>query len=205
MGDKIIEHKAGIAIVLPKYESAGSVCRIGPLMVFINAAIDRFGIGYQILKAGVIVQIGPLYLGVCHIKKQVALFEATDAEAITAWNLHQPAPDAMPMDAALISAYQQGFADGAQEQRDCDADETPHKDSISEGFQNWLSDNPAIRAALQQSRSAEREGLEAAVRAANLALFVIRKQGVMPNSSWQRGFKNDMAIARAALSQESAG
>lgn len=32
-----------------------------------------------------------------------------------------------------------------------------------------------------------REALEAATRAANLALFVIRKQDVMPNSSWENG------------------
>lgn len=44
-----------------------------------------------------------------------------------------------------------------------------------------------------------REALTAGVRAANLALFVIRKQGVMPNSSWQAGFEKDMAIASAAL------
>lgn len=42
-------------------------------------------------------------------------------------------------------------------------------------------------------------GLEAAIRAANLALFVIRKQGVMPNCSWDCGFNSDMETARAAL------
>ena len=41
-------------------------------------------------------------------------------------------------------------------------------------------------------------GLDAAIRAAELALFVIRKQGVMPNSSWEDGFKKDMATAKAA-------
>ncbi len=40
-----------------------------------------------------------------------------------------------------------------------------------------------------------RAGLDAAIRAANLALFVIRKQGVMPNSSWQAGFEKDMGDA----------
>lgn len=43
-----------------------------------------------------------------------------------------------------------------------------------------------------------RGGLDAAIRAANLALFVIRKQGVMPNSSWQSGFEKDLATAIAA-------
>jgi len=41
-------------------------------------------------------------------------------------------------------------------------------------------------------------GLEAAIRAANLALFVIRKEGVMPNSSWETGFNGDMETARAS-------
>jgi hypothetical protein len=44
-----------------------------------------------------------------------------------------------------------------------------------------------------------REGLEAAIRAAKLALFVIRKQGIMPNSSWQAGFEKDMKTAEDAL------
>lgn len=43
-----------------------------------------------------------------------------------------------------------------------------------------------------------RGGLDAAIRAANLALFVINKAGVMPNSSWESGFKSDMAKATAA-------
>lgn len=44
-----------------------------------------------------------------------------------------------------------------------------------------------------------RDGLEAAIRAAKLALFVIRKQGVMPNSSWESGFESDMKTSEAAL------
>jgi hypothetical protein len=47
-----------------------------------------------------------------------------------------------------------------------------------------------------------RDGLNAAIRAANLALFVIRKQGVMPNSSWESGFNSDLAKATAALTTE---
>lgn len=45
-----------------------------------------------------------------------------------------------------------------------------------------------------------RKGLEAAIRAAKLALFVIHKQGVMPNSSWEVGFERDLRIAEDALS-----
>jgi len=44
-----------------------------------------------------------------------------------------------------------------------------------------------------------KEGLEAAIRAAELALFVIRKQGIMPNASWESGFDSDLAKAKAAL------
>lgn len=44
-----------------------------------------------------------------------------------------------------------------------------------------------------------RKGLEAAIRAAKLALFVINKQGVMPNSSWESGFNSDLKVAEDAL------
>lgn len=44
--------------------------------------------------------------------------------------------------------------------------------------------------------------LDAGIRAAELALFVIRKQGVMPNSSWQGGFEKDLAAARAGRANE---
>jgi hypothetical protein len=43
--------------------------------------------------------------------------------------------------------------------------------------------------------------LKAAIRAANLALFVIRKQGVMPNESWADGFKKDMEKAEGTFAQ----
>jgi hypothetical protein len=43
-----------------------------------------------------------------------------------------------------------------------------------------------------------RAGLDAAIRAANLALFVIRKHGVMLNDSWRAGFEKDMATAKGA-------
>lgn len=49
---------------------------------------------------------------------------------------------------------------------------------------------------------ADREALEAAVRAAKLALFVIRKQGIMPNASWENGFNKDLATAEAALAAQ---
>lgn len=53
---------------------------------------------------------------------------------------------------------------------------------------------------LEADLKVAREALSGAVRAAKLALFVIKKQGVMPNGSWERGFENDLAPAEAALS-----
>jgi hypothetical protein len=46
------------------------------------------------------------------------------------------------------------------------------------------------------------EGFAAAIRAAELAIFVIRKQGIMPNDSWKAGFEKDMATAKAALGRK---
>ena len=43
------------------------------------------------------------------------------------------------------------------------------------------------------------DALAAAIRAAKLALFIIGKQGVMPNSSWESGFDTDLKTAEIAL------
>ncbi len=43
-----------------------------------------------------------------------------------------------------------------------------------------------------------RVGLAAALRAANLALFLIEKNGVPVNDSWRVGFDRDMATAKSA-------
>lgn len=68
-----------------------------------------------------------------------------------------------------------------------------------------------LHKAVKQRDAAEAENerlraaLDAAIRAANLALFVIRKQGIMPNSSWQAGFERDMKAAtdaRGAVEQK---
>lgn len=56
----------------------------------------------------------------------------------------------------------------------------------------------AIRELIERLESAEK-ALEAAKRAAELSLFVIRKQNVMPNSSWESGFNRDMEAARAHM------
>lgn len=61
----------------------------------------------------------------------------------------------------------------------------------------------AARAAIEAVGATDieqaRTGLEAAIRAAKLALFVIRKQGEMPNSSWEAGFEKDLKTAETAL------
>jgi hypothetical protein len=44
-----------------------------------------------------------------------------------------------------------------------------------------------------------RKGLQAAIRAARLALFVINKHVAMPNDSWASGFDADLKTADAAL------
>lgn len=56
--------------------------------------------------------------------------------------------------------------------------------------------------ALEESRKSMatlRNGMMRAISAANLALFVIEKHGVMPNDSWRSGFNQDISTARAAL------
>lgn len=46
------------------------------------------------------------------------------------------------------------------------------------------------------------EGLKAGIRAANLALFVIQKQRIMPNDSWRSGFDKDMDAMFAAIAPQ---
>ena len=77
------------------------------------------------------------------------------------------------------------------------ADDNFHKLALSESFERVAKVAKEREAFNEQM--AMREGLEAAIRAAELALFVIQKQGIMPNSSWQRGFDKDMQTAAAAL------
>ena len=62
-----------------------------------------------------------------------------------------------------------------------------------------LSDG-ALYGKLADEIERSRAGLKAAIRAAKLALFVIRKQGVMPNSSWESGFESDLKTAQEAIS-----
>ncbi len=68
----------GIAFVLPKYDRLGRFVKIGQFAIFVNASICDIHIGFTILEAGVIIHIGPVFFGICHIKKQLAAFERLD-------------------------------------------------------------------------------------------------------------------------------
>ena len=72
---------------------------------------------------------------------------------------------------------------------------------MTQGFDARPGINAKIEA-MQAEIERLRAGLDAAIRAAELALFVIRKQGVMPNSSWHAGFEKDLATAKAARAIE---
>lgn len=76
MGDvEEIVRVDGVAFVLPKYESMGRGFKVGPLAAFINLSFDRFGVGVQVLEAGLMFQIGPIYFGACHIARQRDAFD----------------------------------------------------------------------------------------------------------------------------------
>jgi hypothetical protein len=110
------------------------------------------------------------------------------------------------------------LVDVSQADRDATADIHEAQGYISEWVQairDGRHDNMRLaqafarhRLTAEQANAAEierlREGLTSAIRAAELALFVIRKQGVMPNSSWQRGFEQDLQHAQAALNKKDA-
>lgn len=51
---------------------------------------------------------------------------------------------------------------------------------------------------LQKENNTLRLGLDAAIRAATLAVFVIEKTSSMPNDSWRAGFERDLGQAKAA-------
>jgi hypothetical protein len=120
-------------------------------------------------------------------------------------------PNAALADADLL--YLVRLADWAAGQGFCQIDGI--EDPEEWCFRKWSELGPpngdgysaeALATALRQPSSVSdevveraKEGLQAAIRAAELALFVIRKQGVMPNSSWESGFNSDLNTARKSL------
>jgi hypothetical protein len=71
-----------VAYVLPRHESDPRwVKRLGPVGVGVNFRISSFGIGIDVLQAGVLIQIGPVLLWAAHIERQLIAFEARDSEA----------------------------------------------------------------------------------------------------------------------------
>ena len=108
--------------------------------------------------------------------KATACAEAADAERDAALALWRNTSEAAAQSQECAIAYQDGLHNGEAER--------------AVAISKLMAQNAKLK-----------EALRAASRAADLALFVIRKQGVMPNDSWQRGFEKDMAVARAALAE----
>lgn len=65
----------GICLILPKHETIRKAKKIGSNMMFINVSFDRFGFGIQLLKHGIILQIGFFNFGISSIKKQSDFYE----------------------------------------------------------------------------------------------------------------------------------
>lgn len=76
---KRIECHKGVCFVLPAFESVGTARKVGRFAIFLNVALDRWGVGVQFLEAGLLVQIGPAYLGICHIKRQLRHYDRLEA------------------------------------------------------------------------------------------------------------------------------
>jgi hypothetical protein len=66
----------GVAYVLPKLESHPRyVKRIGAFGVGLSVRLSSWSIGFDILKAGLLIQLGPAYIWIAHIEKQIHAFE----------------------------------------------------------------------------------------------------------------------------------
>jgi hypothetical protein len=69
-----------------------------------------------------------------------------------------------------------------------------------------LRDKASSMADLIAKQAAEierlRGALEGSVRAAELALFVVRKEGVMPRGNWEKGFTRDLGPALSILQEQ---
>jgi len=77
--------------------------------------------------------------------------------------------------------------------------ESRAKDAEIQRLRSALASAEAQLSTVREKALEGDAGLRAAIRAAELALFVIRKQGVMPNTSWETGFNSDLATAKNAL------
>lgn len=62
-----------VAYILPASEGSGLIVkRLGPIGLGVMVRWSTFSVGVDILKAGVLICIGPLFLFVAHIEKQLA-------------------------------------------------------------------------------------------------------------------------------------
>ena len=68
----------GYVLVLPKFEPVGVTSRIGQFMLLGGFRKDSFRVGVQFLGAGVLLELGPFYVGICHIQKQLSAFDHKD-------------------------------------------------------------------------------------------------------------------------------
>ena len=67
-----IQHVGEVAYVMPRSEpDAFFVRRVGAFGIGLTFRPTSFGIGIDILKAGVLIAFGPLFLWVAHIEKQL--------------------------------------------------------------------------------------------------------------------------------------
>ena len=66
----------GIVYVVPKFEPFACARKIGNMAVFIYCRWDAWGLGLQLLRAGVAAQVGPCMFGICHIDRQLAAYAA---------------------------------------------------------------------------------------------------------------------------------
>jgi hypothetical protein len=67
----------GVAYVLPALEAAPSwVRRVGSFGIGANLRWSSFSIGFDVLRHGVLVQVGPAYLWIAHIKRQLDHYTA---------------------------------------------------------------------------------------------------------------------------------
>ena len=59
----------GVAVILPKFETLGYAKKLGRFMFVANLRLDAFGVSFQILDAGILFEIGPVWFAFAHIQR----------------------------------------------------------------------------------------------------------------------------------------
>jgi hypothetical protein len=66
----------GIAYILPLSEADPTYVRkIGQVAVGIGFRLSSFGIGVDVLSAGVLLMVGPMFIWIAHINRQLSEYE----------------------------------------------------------------------------------------------------------------------------------